>query len=301
MSELSNSDITQRVMEAVIAVAGRRTLGSYTIKIVQMVKQNLQKEYDFLRYITIHDSFYSEDTNLVSISAEINSIDTKKIAEITDRVLREVYLHLDEEAGLYFINEFKECIGDEYVEIIKDMGVNFDHIQNEQNKYYAKQQRKDDNTKKQPSVVPFERKPDTKKPIHEEPSLDYSWGDVSNWKYNNNVCKLYKSDGSILDTLHLDSLVEEYVNRYSKYSEFDQTTSKMIEINKKEYEFLETLYSRDLDIDMAMVMLHISKSEIDGIVQKFLDSEMLQYVSDNEVKLTRKGILYLLEHFQKKN
>jgi len=70
----------------------------------------------------------------------------------------------------------------------------------------------------------------------------------------------------------------------------------MIEVNEKEYEFLETLYSRDLDIDMAMVMLHISKPELDTMINKFLESEMLKYESDNEVKLTRKGILYLLEN-----
>ena len=99
-----------------------------------------------------------------------------------------------------------------------------------------------------------------------------------------------------LDTIHLDSLVKDYVSRYTKYKEPEPIKSKMIEINEKEYEFLETLYSRDLDIDMAMVMLHISKPELDTMVNKFLDSEMLQYESDNEVKLTRKGILYLLEN-----
>jgi len=72
----------------------------------------------------------------------------------------------------------------------------------------------------------------------------------------------------------------------------------MIEIDEKEYEFLETLYSRDLDIEMTMAMLQISKPEVDSMVDKFLESEMLQYVSDNEVKLTRKGLLYLLEQMK---
>ncbi|GAG80692.1 unnamed protein product, partial [marine sediment metagenome] len=40
----------------------------------------------------------------------------------------------------------------------------------------------------------------------------------------------------------------------------------------------------------------ISKPELDIMVNKFLESEMLQYESDNVVKLTRKGILYLLEN-----
>ena len=48
MSELKNLDIVRGVIEAVVAVAGRRTLGSFTIKIVKTVTKTLQKEYDFL-------------------------------------------------------------------------------------------------------------------------------------------------------------------------------------------------------------------------------------------------------------
>ena len=296
MSELTNSDVMQGVIEAVVAVAGRRTLGSYTIKIVTTVTKTLQKKYDFLKYITIHDAFYSEDNDIVTISPGINSIEPEKIGKAVDNILREIYNQLDDEAGLYFINEFKEYIGDEYVTKILSLGVDLDRIQSDQNELYNQKERKDSPSKSHLGEKPDKRKPDEKKPKKDEPILDYSWGEVSTWKYNNNVCTLYKSDGSLLDTLHLDSIVEDYVTRYTKYKEPEQTTSKMIEINEKEYEFLETLYSRDLDIDMAMVMLHISKPELDVMVDKFLGSEMLQYVSDNEVKLTRKGILYLLEN-----
>jgi len=295
MSGLKNSDIIRGVLEAVVAVAGRRTLGSYTIKIVTSVKKTLEKEYDFLKYVTFNDSFYSEDTEIVTVSSEINNIESERIGKAVNAILREVYSQLDEEAGLYFINEFKEYIGDEYVTNILRMGVDLDRIQSDQHELYNQKEKKDT----QP-ISDIKENNSTEKPTEEkqkeEPVLDYSWGEVSNWKYNNNVCTLYKSDGSLLDTLHLDSLVEDYVSRYTKYQEPEQTISKMTEITEKEYEFLETLYSRDLDIDMAMVMLHISKTELDTMVNKFLESEMLQYESNNEVKLTRKGILYLLEN-----
>jgi len=290
MSELENADIIKGVIEAIVAVAGRRTLGSYTIKIVKTVNSALQKKYDFLKYVTIHDTFYSEDNDIVNINSEINTVESKFIGKAVSDIIYEVYNQLDDEAGLYFINELKEYIGDEYVYKLQYLGVDFDKIQSYQHDLYTKKDRKTDSPKKE-----SEEDIKTEK-TKERPVLDYSWGDVSTWKYNNNVCKLYKSDGSLLDTLHLDTLVEDYVSRYTKYKEPDITTSKMIELNEIEYEFLETLYSRDLDIDMAMAMLQITKPEIDSMVNKFLESEMLQYVSDNEVKLTRKGILFLLEN-----
>ena len=296
MSELKNSDIMRGVIEAVVAVVGRRTLGSYTIKIVKTVTTKLQKEYDFLKNITIHDAFYSENNDVVTVSSEINSIEPKTIGNAIDAFLREVYLQLDDEAGLYFINEFKECIGEEFVMQIRSLGVNLERIQLEQHGLYSQKERKN-----VPPATNIEEKTTEKKQKEDEDEgpLDYTWRDVSTWKYDNNVCTLYKSDGSPLDTLHLDSLVEDYVNRYTKDKEPEQIISKMIEIDEKEYEFLETLYSRDLDIEMAMAMLQISKPEVDSMVDKFLESEMLQYVSDNEVKLTRKGLLYLLENMPK--
>lgn len=295
MSELKNSDIIRGVIEAVVAVVGRRTLGSYTIKIVKTVTTKLQKEYDFLKNITIYDAFYSENNDIVTVSSEINSIEPKTIGNAIDAFLREVYLQLDDEAGLYFINEFKECIGEEFVMQIRSLGVNLERIQLGQHELYSQKERKN-----APLATNIEEKTTEKKQKEDEDEgpLDYTWRDVSTWKYDNNVCTLYKSDGSPLDTLHLDSLVEDYVTRYTKYKELEQITSKMIEIDEKEYEFLETLYSRDLDIEMTMAMLQISKPEVDSMVDKFLESEMLQYVSDNEVKLTRKGLLYLLEQMK---
>ena len=295
MSELKNSDIIRGVIEAVVAVVGRRTLGSYTIKIVKTVTTKLQKEYDFLKNITIYDAFYSENNDIVAVSSEINSIEPKTIGNAIDAFLREVYLQLDDEAGLYFINEFKECIGEEFVMQIRSLGVNLERIQLEQYELYSQKEQKN-----APPATNIEEKTTEKKQKEDEDEgpLDYTWRDVSTWKYDNNVCTLYKSDGSPLDTLHLDSLVEDYVTRYTKYKEPEQITSKMIEIDEKEYEFLETLYSRDLDIEMTMAMLQISKPEVDSMVDKFLESEMLQYVSDNEVKLTRKGLLYLLEQMK---
>ena len=138
-----------------------QTLAGLTTTIIQQVTtvtQKLQKKYKFLKYITIHNSFYSEDDDIAIVSSEINSIDPEKIGKAIDNILREVYDHLDNEAGLYFINEFKEYIGDEYVEKIQSFGVNFDRIQSDQNKLNINQENKITKTKKE-----FEEKTDKRK------------------------------------------------------------------------------------------------------------------------------------------
>lgn len=296
MSDIKKSDIIRDVLQAIIDVTGRRTFDSYIVMIITTVLEQLKKNYSFLQAITINDELYSEHHTLINVSNEINSISFAEMAEAIQQIFHEVYLQLEDDAGLYFIKEITEHLGDEYVQTLKSHGVDFDNIQKDQHLLYSKKQRKHI-SEKQPLLVQKQKKqPASKQVKKQKPALTYAWKDVSTWKYNNNVCTLYKSDGSLLDKLELDYLVEDYINRYTTVAEDTPFTSTMVEISKKEYEFLETLYSRDLDIDMAMVLLHISKPDIDEMVQKFLSSDILEYINDNEVKLTRKGILFLLEH-----
>ncbi len=49
----------------------------------------------------------------------------------------------------------------------------------------------------------------------------------------------------------------------------------------------------------AVTLLHISRQKFDTMIQKLLQLEMLQYLSDNEVKLTEKGLQYLSDLHKK--
>ena len=119
---------------------------------------------------------------------------------------------------------------DEYRANIQEMGVDFTLLELEQNNLYARKE-----IKKNIQQKPIEKKP-TKEKLQkdkmekDEGSLEFTCKDVSTWKYNNNVCTLYKSDGSLLGTLHLDSLIKDYVRRNTKYKEPEQSISKMIDI-----------------------------------------------------------------------
>jgi len=198
-----------------------------------------------------------------------------------------VYTELKDDAGLFFISELKDYIGEKYVLAIENLGVNLDDIQSEQHQLYSLQDRK----KSVPTMeIEVEQKAEK---IDDANLLDYTWGNFSNWKYDNNVVFLYGDKGDLLDKLHLDMLVEDYVNRYTKFKE-PSPTSKMFEIDEKEHEFLQMLHSRDMDIELAKVLLHISREELDTMIHRLLELEMLQHVSFNEVKLTEKGINYLL-------
>lgn len=286
MSEFKNSDVVRHILKAVFVVAGRRTLDSFAVKVVKTVVKTLEREFDFLKHVEIKDAIYSEVEEIVTVSSNLDSIEPSKIGKAIDMILRKVYIELKDDAGLYFIGELKDYIGEKYVLAIENLGIDLDDIQSEQHQLYSLQDRK-----KSVPTTETEVEQKTEK-IDDANLLDYAWGNVSNWEYDNNVVFLYGDEGDLLDKLHLDMLVEDYVNRYTKFKE-PSPTSKMFEIDEKEHEFLQMLHSRDMDIELAKVLLHISREKLDTMIHRLLELEMLQHVSFNEVKLTEKGINYL--------
>ena len=47
---------------------------------------------------------------------------------------------------------------------------------------------------------------------------------------------------------------------------------------------------RDMDVDTASELLKISKEELNNMVKKLIEMQMLQYISENTVKLTATGM-----------
>lgn len=287
MPNIMNSDIVRKVLKSILVVAGRRTLDSYALRVLKSVINILQREFDFLKYIEIKDDDLSSN-EIITISSNIDTIKPKKIGKAIDVILRQVYIELKDGGGLYFINEFKDCLGDDYVKAVEEIGVDLDDIQSEQHKLFIKKDRKK-------PIPPWDKKTIPEKDgIDHTHILDYGWTDVSRWKYNNNVVFVYGHKNNLLDKLQLDVLVEDYVNNHSKYKEIE-SVSKKFEVDEKELEFLQMLHSRDMDIDLAKVLLHISQDKLDSMIKKLLEFEMLKRISFNELKLTDKGIKFLLE------
>jgi hypothetical protein len=190
------------------------------------------------------------------------------------------------DVGLYFITEVKDHLGDVFVDELRQYGVNLEDIQREQHLRYQNK-----------PTQPLPPSPPRKEPLEPE----YTWDSVSTWKYDNNVCFLYDGQGKLLDTLYLDLIIEEYVERVTETRKDQQLRlpkTTMLHITGKENELLQIIRRRDTDVESAVNLLHISRQKFDTMIQKLLQLEMLQYISENEVKLTEKGLQYLSDRSQ---
>jgi hypothetical protein len=288
MSKVKNSILVTRVLEALFTVVGRRTLDSFAIQILKTTTKKLETKFDFLHFISIHDNFFLEDGIKTTIDTKFDTIEPAQIGEAIDALVRVIYSELietiGEDVGLFFITELKDHLGDLYVDELRGCGVHFERIQTEQHMRYQ--------TKGQQSIPPSFPNEDEQ----EEP--DYTWDTVSTWKYDNNVCLLYDGQGKLLDMLQLDLIIEEYIERTTeekKHQPVPSPKTTMLKVTEKENELLEMMRRKDIDVQSAVTLLHISRQKFDTMIQKLLQLEMLQYIADNEVKITEKGIQYLSE------
>jgi len=289
MGEIRNADLISNLIQSLFFVSGRRTLYSNAHHVITTSIKRLQNDFPFLKSIRIHESTFSSGTADVTVDPLVEAIEPLQVAEACDAIIKTVYSDLLEstgdDIGLYFITELKEHLGDQLVNAFQEYGVKFEKIQTELHLKYRHREKQ----KPQPPKPPETTKQD-------KPPLDYTWDTVSTWKYDDNLCFLYKDNGSLLDTLQLDMVIEDYIIRISSPKDAPKPIeSTMITMAEKDIKFLEMLREQDMDMELAIGLLHVSNQKFEALINKLVHLEMLQYISDNEMKLTEKGISFLSE------
>ena len=290
MGNYKNSDVLGAILQSLYAVAGRRTTKSFAATVVGSIIKTLEARYDFLKYVRIDEKGELIDDKVIAIAPEIDNVEPEKIGKAVEAIVRVVYMDIIGKAGLFFVTELKRIAGEEIISELKNFEVDLATLQIEQHYLHRSRERKKAKAKA--------------RSLHSDVSLlGYSWKNVASWKYdpNQKTCVLYSKEGEVLDNLHLDTIIENYVKDLSESLEElpEELKETAGDISNKELELLEMLRTRDMDAETAMTLLHVSKEEFSSIVKKLLENELLQYTSFNIIELTEVGIGYLSERNEK--
>lgn len=294
---LKNSDLIKHILAALYRTASRRTSSAFSVMIIKNILKTLRqkREYEFLKYVTIRSSVYVEDEDVVFVSSTMNKIKPLLVGKAIESIIRVVNTNLkDVKAGLYFITELKKQMDNQYMSEIKNFGVDLDLIQIEQHHLYKQKKMEESIPESYHESGYKEKDRDSYVNI-----LKYNFENIAFWRYEKNICTIYNKRGEVLDKLPLDRLVKEYIMKVKGFKRPLSSTSnpseKLVEINEKEYEFLRLLHSRDVDVETAITLLNISKDELNVIIKKLLASEVLHYVSWDELSLTDAAVALLTE------
>jgi hypothetical protein len=282
MGSFKNSYVLGEILRSLYHVAGRRTTETFAAKVIGSIIKTLEQKHEFLLFVRIDDRGKLIDDEVIAISPEIDNIEPERVGKAIEAIVRIVYMDIIGKAGLFFIAELRRRAGDDLMNALQEYGVDLASLQIEQHYLYRSRERKKAKLRKsRTSDVSL---------------LGYTWKNVKSWKYDpaKKSCVLYNKEGEVLDNLHLESIIENYVKNLSdEVSDIPEELEKKIDIDEKEFELLKMLQSRDMDAETAIVLLHITKTQFDTIVKKLLDYEFLQYISYNIIELTELGISYI--------
>ena len=284
MSRIKNSDLLNRALTILITITSRRSSEAIACAFMDAILKTLKEKYAFLNYITIKNMTYYEE-NAVHSELEINAVEPELIGHAIESIIRILCMDLEEESGLFFIKELKDRLGETYILEFKKYGIDLDLLRLEQKHLHEQLEKKR-------AMVQHGPESDTSE--IQAHILDYTWQSVASFKYRNNICFLYDKNGKLLDKLHLNEIIEYYIRTLTDFGKLVKKSDDL-DITEKEYEFLEMLHGRDMDAESAKFLLNMTPADFEHMLQRLLRFEFLQYVADDEIKLTDKGIALLEE------
>ena len=273
MEKIRNSVLFEAFLKALYIVASRRTTSKYADESIGSTIKTLENRYDFMKFVNINKSEFPKEGYSISVSSDIDRVQPELIGKAIEALIRVVYNDLSTDAGLYFVSEIKDQAGEEITRMISDFDVDLDQVQLEQHYAFRRLERK-----------------------KQENLLGYTWDKVSHWKHEpgSKYCTLYDKQGNILDRLNLDSIIQNYVEKLSGYTDVDERQlGRELSIYEKEYALLKLLLEQDMDADTAMHQLKVSREELNNMIKKLSQMEMLHYVDFNTVEITDAGIGFL--------
>jgi len=288
MVNISNSIMLKELTKALFSVVGRRTSVKSADATIGSLIKTLEGKFHFLKSIEICEHNPADEGFEVRVSNDIDRIPHELIGKAIESMIRVIYGDLDEKAGLYFITELKEYTSKDLIDSISRCGVDLDQIQIEQHITYRRLKRKKDIANAAMSGKLAKDKPDN--------LIGYTWDNVSGWKHepNSKYCTLYDKQGKVLDRLNLDRIIKNYVEKLSGYIEVDrEKLEKETRIYEKDYNLLKLMLERDMDAETAMHVLGISREDLNEMIRKLSEMELLQYADHDTIELTDMGVSYL--------
>ena len=273
-------DIYKKTIEdfikSIYTVSSRRTSLKFAEEILNDAFDNLQEHFSFFKKIEIKKAGLVGGGFKIDFSDDVTHLQTDDVARALESLIRIIYDDISQESGLYFVTEIKNHLGKESINQIIDLGIDLDQIQSEQ--HFAYNRRK--------------RKHELKENGKQENPLGYTWGSVTKWNYNESTkqVELYDKQGNVLDKINLQHAIQRYIENLSGITETSpMELANLLEEHEKSYSFLKLIYQESVDFETAKQMLNLNDDEINKIIKELIELKLLQYISDDEIKITESG------------
>ena len=124
------SDLMKNVLKTLISISSRKTDLPFALMTMEDLIKRLEPKYDFLKLVQINDDVYNEETaNIVSVMSDINKVPPTEVGKALYAIIASLNRSLGDRAGHFFIKEIRNTLSDEYISVMKTMGVDLGMMQ----------------------------------------------------------------------------------------------------------------------------------------------------------------------------
>ncbi len=124
------SELIKNVLRTLISISSRKTDLPYTMMTMEDLIKRLETRFRFLKHIQIKDDLYNEESSdMISVMADINTVPPSELGKALHSIIDSMNQSLGENAGHFFIKELRNTLSDEYLTVMRDMGVDLGLMQ----------------------------------------------------------------------------------------------------------------------------------------------------------------------------
>ncbi len=128
---LPNSEIVQTTLSKIIDIIARKSVEIHAVLTLNEIKQKLQQQYDFLRYLDIRDKRDQHDVKNLSpidIDPAFNQVPPESVGVALHAIIDEFSRLIGKNDTYFLLTELQKNLNPQYITQIGSMGVDFELI-----------------------------------------------------------------------------------------------------------------------------------------------------------------------------
>jgi hypothetical protein len=130
MPSPEKSDVMKNVLKTLISISSRKTDLPFAVMAIEDLIKRLEEKYQFLKLIQINNDVYTEETtDFISVMSDINTVSSAELGQALHAIIELMNRKLGDDAGHFFIKEIRNKLSDDYLSVMRGMGVDLGMMQ----------------------------------------------------------------------------------------------------------------------------------------------------------------------------
>ncbi len=121
--DITHVDFLKYIFNAIFEVLNKEFGRNKSYKIVDMLVNRFNTEYELLRYVKVNDIRSVQDAHIVTVGSAVNSVDSSKIGDLVQKILQETNNILNDKGKFDFVESIRKYINKDYSFKMGELGV----------------------------------------------------------------------------------------------------------------------------------------------------------------------------------